>query len=73
MRGMISHGFVSIRTTFARKPGEKGGAIAFTGISDHTLLRLHDGVAHMSITKAIAAEDVSAAEPLLTFLDGDGG
>jgi hypothetical protein len=68
-RGMISNGFVSIRASFVRQPGEKGGAIASAGQSDHTLLRLDDGVAHMSVTKSLHPDDVVVEPPLITFLE----
>jgi transcriptional regulator with XRE-family HTH domain len=68
-RGMVSNGFVSIRASFVRQPGEKGGAAASAGVSDHTLLRLADGVAHISITKSLHPEDVSAEPATITFLE----
>jgi transcriptional regulator with XRE-family HTH domain len=68
-RGMVTNGFVSIRSGFLRQAGEKGGAIASAGLSDHTLLRLPEGIAHISVTRIMRPEGFTVDPPLLTFLD----
>ncbi len=68
-RGMIKNGFVSIRASFVRQAGEKGGAVTSGGLSDHSLLRLDGGVAHISITKSLHPDDVAPEPAVITFLE----